>query len=139
MLPIILMEFNNIITDFKNIYYSNLLFAANKENIDPELIKILHNEKEPIDKEQVDNNLNLSESNATESNNFLYQKPWTKLNLIHKVIKIKEYLVSMGVDDSETRNNMKDDIITMIKDKKTKINYDSKSLKILEITGLKLN
>lgn len=133
------MEFNNIITDFKNIYYSNLLFAANKENIDPELIKILHNEKEPIDKEQVDNNLNLSESNATESNNFLYQKPWTKLNLIHKVIKIKEYLVSMGVDDSETRNNMKDDIITMIKDKKTKINYDSKSLKILEITGLKLN
>ena len=137
------MEFNNIITDFKNIYYSNLLFAANKENIDPELIKVLHNEKESInkelDKEQVDNNLNLSESNATESNNFLYQKPWTKLNLIHKVIKIKEYLVSMGVDDSETRNNMKDDIITMIKDKKTKINYDSKSLKILEITGLKLN
>ena len=137
MLPIILMEFNNIITDFKNIYYSNLLFAA--KNMDPELIKILYNEKEPVNKEYVDNNVNLSESNATESNNFLYQKPWTKLNLIHKKIKIKEYLVSMGIDDSETRNNMQDDIIIMMKDKKTKINYDSKSLKILEITGLKLN
>ena len=131
------MEFNNIITDFKNIYYSNLLFAA--KNMDPELIKILYNEKEPVNKEYVDNNVNLSESNATESNNFLYQKPWTKLNLIHKKIKIKEYLVSMGIDDSETRNNMQDDIIIMMKDKKTKINYDSKSLKILEITGLKLN
>jgi hypothetical protein len=126
------MEFNNIIIDFKNMYYSNLLLAANNENIDPELIKILNIEKE------IHSDVNLSENNVTESNNFLYQKPWTKLNLIHKVIKIKEYLLSMGVEDSDTRSNMKDDIITMIKEKKTKINYDPQTLKILEIPGLKL-
>jgi hypothetical protein len=126
------MEFNNIIIDFKNMYYSNLLLAANKENIDPELIKVLNIEKE------IHSDVNLSENNVTESNNFLYQKPWTKLNLIHKVIKIKEYLLSMGVEDSDTRSNMKDDIITMIKEKKVKINYDSQNLKILEITGFKL-
>jgi hypothetical protein len=126
------MEFNNIIIDFKNMYYSNLLLAANNENIDPELIKILNIEKE------IHSDVNLSENNVTESNNFLYQKPWTKLNLIHKVIKIKEYLLSMGVEDSDTRSNMKDDIITMIKEKKTKINYDPQTLKILEIPGFKL-
>jgi hypothetical protein len=132
------MEFNNIITDFKNIYYSNLLFAANKENIDQELIKIIDIEKENFNNIDKSTDLNLSESNLTENNNFLYQKPWTKLNFIHKVIKIKEYLTSIGIEDSETKNNIKDEIITMIKDKKTKINYDSQNLKILEIPGFKM-
>ena len=68
---------------------------------------------------------------------FYYLKTWNKLNSIHKIIKIKEFVSNLQSDDNEMKNNLKDKLVTMIKDrkltKKTDINYDVTNGIILSI------
>ena len=74
-------------------------------------------------------NVTVSDKNdnitLSEKNNYLYLKPWTKLNIVHKNIKIKEFVNSLNIDNLHDKNNLKDNIINIIKDKilskKTKI------------------
>ena len=71
------------------------------------------------------------------SEEYMYRKTWNKLNSIHKIIKIKEFVSNLQSDDNEMKNNLKDKLVTMIKDrkltKKTDINYDSINGIILSI------
>ena len=141
------MELNleNIQNDLQINYFNNLLLACDKLNINNNKIQkilndLIHNQN------NVENNDNVTVSDKndnitlSEKNNYLYLKPWTKLNIVHKNIKIKEFVNSLNIDNLHDKNNLKDNIINIIKDKilskKTKINYDSNKGVIISISCL---
>ena len=74
----------------------------------------------------------------TETIDYLYLKPWSKLTQIHKVIKIKEFVNNLDISNQTEKENFKDKLIDQIKEKKTKnkINYDETKGKILSISNL---
>ena len=99
----------------------------------------------PIDKEttskiEIDTN---TESELKYSDEYVYRKPWNKLNSVHKIIKIKEFINNLQSDDIDMKNKLKITLIDMIKDKKlikkNDINYDSTTGNITSIPILQYN
>ena len=74
----------------------------------------------------------------TETIEYLYLKPWSKLTQIHKVIKIKEFVSGLDISNDNDKETLKDKIMGQIKEKKAKnkINYDDMKGKILSISNL---
>jgi hypothetical protein len=108
-------EFNIIkknINKYDNTVYD--LYTATEKNVESEKVS----ESEKID--------------------YLYLKPWTKLTLIHKIIKIKEFINNLEINDTNKKEILKDELIEIMKNKKikNKINYDEVNGKILSISNL---
>lgn len=74
------------------------------------------------------------------NDNDIYKKSWTKLNNIHKIIKIKEFVNNIKFDNENNRNKLKDELVELIKNKtltkKNKIKYDDVNGKIISLTNL---
>lgn len=122
-------------------YYKNLINICNKNNINS---SFLENKKNNLLAQNInDNNISSNEPNITESDiiseniDYLYAKSWNKLNQIHKVIKIKEYINNLEINE-HSKEELREHLIEMIKDKKkkNKINYDEVKCKIINITSL---
>ena len=107
------------------LYYKNIEIHATKNkikinlpNIEPDVI---------VENKQIYNETN-TESEVKYSDEYIYRKPWNKLNTIHKIIKIKEFVSNLAIDDIEMKKTLRDQLVEMIKTKKlTKkndINYD---------------
>lgn len=118
------------------LYYMNLEIHANKNKIKLSLpieTSVVHEVSIPI----VDTN---TETETQYSDEYIYRKPWNKLNTIHKVIKIKEFINKLESDDIEMKKKIKNKLIDMVKEKKltkkTDINYDSVNGCILSIPVL---
>lgn len=127
-------------------YLNNLIAAANKNNINCDLIKkelIILSEQEYINHtctenlEDTSNDTNKISITETE-NDYLFLKPWTKLTLIHKVIKVKEFVNNLNIQDPNEKEILKNELIEVIKDKKikNKIIYDDTKGKLLSISQL---
>lgn len=125
-------------------YLNNLINGCSKINIKCENIK---NELNKLDNEIQDiQNYSITEQKIkigtnmteTETIDYLYLKPWSKLTLIHKVIKIKEFVNNLDISCQTKKENLKDKLIDQIKKKKgkNKINYDDTKGKILSISNL---
>ena len=105
-----------------NLYYKFIEIHANKNKIkiNPKVTLT-----ESIDIEPDTN----TETETKYSDEYIYRKPWNKLNTIHKIIKIKEFVSTLSIDDIELKKNLKENLVDMIKTKKlTKkndINYDA--------------
>jgi hypothetical protein len=69
-----------------------------------------------------------------------YKKPWTKLNPIHKVLKLKEFINNLKDVSGKDKEELKDRAVELVKlkvlTKKEKVDYDSVNGKILSITNL---
>ena len=122
-------------------YYKNLINICNKNNINS---SFLENKKNNLLAQNInDNNISSNEPNITESDiiseniDYLYAKSWNKLNQIHKVIKIKEYINNLEINE-HSKEELREHLIEIIKDKKkkNKINYDEVKCKIINITSL---
>jgi len=108
------------------LYYKNIEIQANKNKIKINLpisdLNIIQNE----DIKQSEPN---TESEVMYSDEYIYKKPWNKLNTIHKIIKIKEFVSNLAIDDLEMKKKLRDQLVEMIKTKKlTKkndISYDA--------------
>jgi 2-polyprenyl-3-methyl-5-hydroxy-6-metoxy-1,4-benzoquinol methylase len=78
-----------------------------------------------------------SETDVKYSDEYIYKKPWNKLNSIHKIIKVKEFVNNLHSDDIEMKKNLKIKLVNMIKErkitKKTDINYDMVNGNIISI------
>ena len=74
------------------------------------------------------------------NDNDIYKKSWTKLNNIHKIIKIKEFVNNIKFDNENNRTKLKDELVELIKNKtltkKNKIKYDEINGKITSLTNL---
>ena len=70
----------------------------------------------------------------------LYNKSWSKLNAIHKIIKIKEFVNNIKIDNINDKEKLKDELVDLVKSKiltkKDKITYDEENGKIISIKNL---
>jgi hypothetical protein len=124
---------DNLTQTMINLYHSNLSSHAKKNNIDIILPKIEYeNIFTPTITEEP--------SSETNIDDFVYKKPWNRLHVIHKIIKIKEFINQLDINDNELKKHLKTQFTTMVKNKKltkkTDVDYDSINGKILAIHSL---
>ncbi len=72
--------------------------------------------------------------------NDLYKKSWTKLNPIHKILKIKEFVNTLKINSEKERTELKEQLVNLIKmkilTKKEKVIYDETNGTIISLTNL---
>jgi hypothetical protein len=118
------------------LYYQNIETQASKNKIKVVLPKLNQATETPF----IANNAptdSITETETMYSDEYIYRKPWNKLNSIHKIIKIKEFISNLESDDIDMKKKLKIKLVDMIKNKqltkKTDINYDSTNGNIISI------
>jgi hypothetical protein len=70
----------------------------------------------------------------------LYKKSWVKLNPIHKILKIKQFVNDLKFNSEKDREELKEQLIELVKNKiltkKEKVRYDDVNGKIISLTDL---
>jgi hypothetical protein len=142
----LVIDFKNIINNLKINYINNLIKSCEKNNINKDLLE------EKLDKLKLDEspkeikimkslNSTDSPSGGQFSDDYLYQKPWTKLTAIHKIIKIKEFVNNLQIKNEGEKQKIKDKLVELIKNKtltkKESVIYDFAKAKIISINALK--
>ena len=126
-------------------YYKSILFALKKQNYDFSWVESHINMLQTIDSQVEPETKSVSEKENTEteeSNNDQdhYKKPWNKLNIIHKILKMKEFINNLKTITNENKESLKEQLCQLIKDKiltkKDKINYDMVNGKIISLIDL---
>jgi hypothetical protein len=138
------MDINIILKNLKKNYYENLQYTLSKNhNANSIHVNFLN---KILDTDET----NLIETNSTEiepiesknnsDNNELYTKPWNKLNPIHKILKIKEFVNNLKNTNDSNKAELKDELSVLVKTKvltkKEKVNYDEKNGKIISLVSL---
>lgn len=128
----------------KFIYYKNLETYAKKHKIDINLPDYKDDYQDmTITEQNVDNIATeaITETETLYSEDFVYKKPWNKINIIHKKIKLEEFVNNLKIDDPEIKKHLKSQFITMLKNKmltkKNEVEYDAVNGKIISIPSLK--
>lgn len=128
------MDIEKYINLNKKYYYSNFIkiLDGNEKNFINNLLKETRESKKILLNM---NTLSIEETEKTEDD-YLYKKPWNKLNSIHKIIKIKEFINSKDIS-LENKNNLISKLTFMIKNKKlmktSDVEYNSELMKIISI------
>jgi hypothetical protein len=131
--------------NMKCIYYKNLETYAKKHKIDINIPEY------KMTKDIKDNDITITEQNTitegiTETDtmyteDFVYKKPWNKMNIIHKKIKLEEFVNNLDIDDLEMKKHLKSQFVSMLKNKKltkkNEVEYDAINGKIISIPSLK--
>ena len=122
-----------IINDMKELYHKNIESYAKKHKIEVNIpISIVS--------EQTNEIYTNTETETILTDDYVYKKPWNKLNSIHKIIKIKEFINNIMIDDIEMKKLLKNQLVNMIKNKKltkkSDIEYDHINGKIISIPSL---
>jgi len=124
-------------------YLSNLIKSCEKNGLNKKYIleeKLLKLSENSEIKNTIPNNTESPTTSTQYTDDYLYLKPWVKLNTIHKIIKIKEYINMLLINDENEKNELKEKLINMIKTKiitkKDSILYDSTKGKIISIPNL---
>ena len=78
-----------------------------------------------------------------DSDKYLYTKSWSKLNIIHKKLKIKEFVNNLQINCDTERTQLLDKLNDLIKlkilTKKDAVNYDEINGKIISLSNLQYN
>lgn len=135
------INIENIKNKLEYNYYKILYDYSKKNNINYEW---LNNKVNILDDNIITFDQNLKkekdENNSETNENQYYNKPWIKLNIIHKIIKIKEYVNTLNYNSQDEKNELLDKLIELTKNKiltkKDKINYDETNGKIISIINL---
>jgi hypothetical protein len=123
------MDLEKTQIDFKIKYYKNLIKYCQDNIIEH---KFFENELEKCQSSKnvlTDTEKNNSIENMKFSEDYLYKKPWNKLNNIHKIIKIKEFIDKLSISDDDEVNQLKKQVHTLINNKiltkKDSVNYNA--------------
>jgi len=131
-------------------YYNNLNKYLIKNNIDNqyivEYIEKLANKENPkdkIDEKKISSDSDTVNIVSVTSDVNLYKKSWSKLNIIHKTIKIKEFVNNLKISSEKNKEKIKNELIELLKKKvltkKDKVNYDEERGVIVSLTELEYN
>jgi hypothetical protein len=129
------MEYNTLDLLQSNLeinYLNNLIIAANKSNIDTLNINKYLNK---LSNKEIENTVTekISETSDVE---YLYLKAWNKLTIIHKIIKIKEFINNLECSSNE-KETLINQLIDLIKSKsKLKLIYDENKGNIISLSVL---
>jgi hypothetical protein len=142
------MDINTLSTKLEIKYYKSIIDNLSKNNINYIwLNKHLDKLNDHLDKKEIITETCTEKNIITESNHNqifndddLYKKSWSKLNSIHKILKIKEFVNNLKINSEEERTNLKDELTSLIKSKvltnKDKIKYDEVNGKIISLVNL---
>lgn len=141
------MEYSNLDKDLEIKYLNNMIKYGLKTNRDITFIKdqceILEKKNE-IFLEQTESdlaNIITDVKMVTYSDDYLYQKTWTKVSQIHKIIKIKEFVNKLLINKDEDKEKLIQQLSDLIRKKvltkKNTVNYDSIKGRIISIPNLK--
>jgi len=148
----LVLDFNSIKSNLYLLYINNLIKTCEKNNINKDILMKELEKADTINKEQIilnkeknksSNSLTNTDSpTATKiSDDYLYQKPWNKLTAIHKIIKVKEYVNQLLIENEKDKQKIKESLIELVKNKtltkKDSVTYDSNKFKIISIPILK--
>jgi hypothetical protein len=126
------MNIDTIINKLEHKYFSSLNITLIKNNSEVGWLTTHINKLNGIindntESESVKKNENIILTKNNEEN--LYKKPWSKLNSIHKVIKIKEFVNNIKIENDNDKEKLKEELVELVKTnvltKKDKIIYDS--------------
>jgi hypothetical protein len=130
--------------NMKCMYYKNLETYAKKQKININLpeYKIIKDTSPDITiTEYTENNEQMEHNENIETEDYVYKKSWNKLNIIHKKIKMEEFVNNLTMDDLEIKKHLKNQLVLMIKNKKltkkNEVEYDAINGKIISIPSLK--
>ena len=135
---------NTIIENYNYIlnkkYQSNLKTYLNKtknNKYDKYFSDIIEDSDDDITSSQSLTNNNITSDSIDE---YYYKKPWNKLNIIHKKIKLKEFVNNLMIKRNE-KKKLISDLIQLLNQKKitkkNEIDYDNINGKIISISLLK--
>jgi len=137
------MELKSLKHQLELKYYNNLDKSCIKSNLKDNYIK------NKI-KQLSSNNENIILTTETETNNdlnkivysedYLYKRSWTKLSTVHKIIKIKEYINQLLIENQIEKKKLEKELVFLIKNKvltkKDKVKYNSVKGHIYSIPDL---
>jgi hypothetical protein len=153
-LIIISMELEIIQKKLEIKYYKSILSGINESNTNylwlqsycDKLIDKLNSDKEKLSETQTEKKNEVSLPIETEnhkqifSDENLYKKSWVKLNPVHKILKIKEFVNNLKINSEKERAQFRDELIDLVKlkvlTKKEKVNYDEINGKIISLSDL---
>jgi hypothetical protein len=134
-------EYDELIISLKNIINDNNL-------LDNEKVNDLLDTKKDTNSNLLDNLLDKDDTNILTDTvegsdlSVYYKKSWTKLNNIHKILKIKEFINNSILDSSKKHELimlLTDLVKTKILTKKNMVDYDEENCKILSINNLEIS
>lgn len=153
--PIIIsMELEIIQNKLELKYYKSILAGINESDTNftwlksycEKLVDKINSDKEKLSETQTEKkNETLSPIEAENhkqifSDEDLYKKPWVKLNPIHKILKIKEFVNNLKINSEKERIILRDELIDLVKlkilTKKEKVNYDEVNGKVISLSDL---
>jgi len=135
-------------------YYKSILSEISESDINfswinthcDKLIERLNNDKEKLSETQTEKKTDSISMVETEnykqifSDQDLYKKPWPKLNPVHKILKIKEFVNNLKINSEKEKAQLRDELVDLVKlkilAKKEKVNYDEVNGKIISLTDL---
>ena len=129
-------------------YYESLLYNLSQNNLNyiwlndyyDSLVNINKTDTEKIIDTQGEKNIDISN---VDSDKYLYTKSWSKLNVIHKKLKIKEFVNNLQINCDIDRIQLLDKLNELIKlkilTKKDAVNYDEINGKIISLSNLQYN
>jgi hypothetical protein len=134
------LDFDSIKNNLNILYINNLIKTCEKNDIDKEVLNDALEKLiipiEEIKKVPSSSNLSPSETNTE----YLFQKQWNKLNLVHKKIKIKEFVNALELKDESQKQIIRDKLIALLDNKtltkKDSVLYDVAKAKIISIPML---
>jgi hypothetical protein len=119
-------------------YLNNLKNGTNKLTVNIDNLTSKINELSAINtnSETKVNDVVTETDLLSENIDYLFLKPWNKINKIHKIIKLKEFVKSLDCSEKD-KENLKEELIENIKtNNKFKITYDEKKGRIISIPNL---
>tara|TARA_E500000178_G_C16963485_1_gene727199 strand:- start:360 stop:830 length:471 start_codon:yes stop_codon:yes gene_type:complete len=85
-------------------------------------------ESDNIKATEVKNNNSSESKEIVYSDDYLYKKPWIKLSSVHKIIKLKEFISKLLINDSNEKENLTSKIVSLVNSKlltkKDSVKYD---------------
>lgn len=128
-------------------YYKNIINYCKKSNIEhikfENKFKQLKNLEISVSESETVESVNENKNNTSESkeivysDDYLYKRKWTKLSNVHKIIKVKEFVSKLLIDDKNDKDNLKNELVKLIKNryltKKDQVKYDETRGKVIAI------
>ena len=113
----LVLDFNSIKSNLYLLYINNLIKTCEKNNINKDILMKELEKADSSNKEQIilnkeknksSNSLTNTDSPTTTkfSDDYLYQKPWNKLTAIHKIIKVKEYVNQLLIENEKDKQTI---------------------------------
>ena len=140
------MDLDALIMKLNTKYYKSLKKQSDKDGIkldwlNQHLQKIVSDTEKKDQQTESEKKVEVLETTSKIlTDDSMYKKSWIKLNSIHKILKIKEFVNELKIDSESERIKLRDELVQLVKNKvltkKDKIKYDEENGKIISITNL---